>query len=86
MARIELTDTNWVDLTTLATLDEGSSYWLQANSTINMNVEKIYFSQSEPADLLDGATCHDVRFKYAGDSIYVRSQTGTTSLKLEGVN
>lgn len=86
MARITLTDTQWADLSELATLEEGNSYWLQANSTINMNVEKIYFTQTEPTGLLDGATCHDVRFKYTGESIYVRSQTGTTSLILEGVN
>ena len=86
MARIDLDVTTWVDLTTEATLTDGSTYWLQANRGDNMDAENIYFSKAEPDTLKDGLLGHDFKFKYAsGDKVYVRSISGNTSLKIEEV-
>lgn len=82
MARIELTDTEWTDLS--SELESGNTYWLQCNSTRNMEAENVYLTQSEPSNLKDGVLGHDFKFKFV-EKLYVRSQTGCTSLKIEGV-
>jgi len=85
MARVLLTDSQWVDLATKTTLDDGTTYWLQANASPDMTPTEIYLSLSEPADLKDGIIGHDFKFKYTGSSVYVRSKTGSTSLKVEEI-
>lgn len=82
MARIELSNTQWTDLSSYLTSD--TTYWLQSNSTRNMEAENIYLTQEDPSDLKDGVLGHDFRFKFS-EKLYVRSQTGLTSIKLEEI-
>lgn len=82
MARISLTDTEWTDIS--SNFESGTTYWLQFNSTRNMESEDIYLTTSTPADLKDGVLGHDFKIKFV-DSLYVRSQTGLTSLKIEEI-
>lgn len=86
MARIELTDVEWKALSTLTTLDDGSTYYLQARSDEDLKHPAdiiLTVADAEPSTLTDGLIGHDFKFKYAGAAVYVRATGLPCTLKCE---
>lgn len=89
--RVTLSDTEWHALSDLeVTLESGSKYMLQARvgDTLRFVTDVIINTdgEGEPTELNDGQRGHDIKFKYAGDEIYVRATGLPCSFKIMGVS